>query len=45
MKILGLFIVVFAALGILKVLGFSDMAMMVGAIVGAGTYILTQITN
>ena len=40
MKIIGLFIVVFGGLAISTMLGFSDMAKIVGAIIGAGTYIL-----
>lgn len=44
MKIFGLFLVVFGGLLITKALGFSDMAMMVGAVVGAGAYILTTLS-
>ena len=40
MKIIGLFIVVFAGLAVSKFLGFSDMATMVGAVIGGGSYIL-----
>ena len=40
MKIIGLFIVVFAGVATSKLFGFSDMATMVGAVLGAGTYIL-----
>ncbi len=43
MKVLGLFIVVFAGLAISKSLGVSDMGMMIGAVVGAGTYILMNV--
>lgn len=40
MKILGLFVVVFGCVAINRALGFSDMATIVGCIVGAGSYIL-----
>jgi len=42
MKVLGLFIVVFAIVLIDKALGFSQGATMVGVVIGAGTYILSQ---
>ena len=42
MKIAGLFVVVFAGLLISRALGLSEMAQIVGAVVGAGTYILMQ---
>jgi phosphate/sulfate permease len=45
MKILGLFAVVFGCLLINKLLGFSDMASIVGTIVGSGSYILLQING
>ena len=43
MKIVGLFIVVFGGLIISKSIGMSDMAMMVGSVIGAGTYLLAMI--
>jgi hypothetical protein len=42
MKIIGLFVVVFAGLLVTRALGFSETAQFVGAVVGAGTYILTN---
>ena len=42
MKIIGLFIVVFGGLAVSRALGFSVMSQLVGAVVGAGTYILIQ---
>lgn len=41
MKILGLFMVVFLGLLVTRALGFSDMSQIVGAIIGAGTYIMS----
>jgi len=43
MKVLGLFIVVFGIALINKFLGFSDSAMMIGCVTGAGSYILLNI--
>ena len=43
MNILGLFIVVFAGLATSRVLGFTDLAAMVGAVIGGGTYVLLSI--
>jgi hypothetical protein len=43
MKILGLFVVVFSGLFISRALGYSDSAQLVGAVMGAGTYLLLQI--
>lgn len=40
MKIIGLFVVVFTGLFASKAMGFSSDAQLVGAIVGAGSYIL-----
>lgn len=40
MKIMGLFLVVFGGLFISRMLGFSESAQMVGAIIGAGSYII-----
>ncbi len=45
MKIMGLFIIVFLCLGINSLLGFSDIAVYGGAIVGAGVYIINLIDN
>ncbi len=42
MKIIGLFVVVFASLIISRLLGFSEMTSIVGAVIGAGTFILMQ---
>lgn len=42
MKVIGLFIVVFACVAVNKLLGFSTEAMLVGTIIGAGIYLLTQ---
>lgn len=44
-KIIGLYVVVFSCALINAYLGFSDIAVMVGTVVGAGIYILgvTQI--
>lgn len=43
MKILGLFVVVFGCVAVSKLLGFSNEAMLVGTIVGAGSYILLNV--
>ena len=43
MKVLGLFIVVFAGLFISELLGFSKDAQIVGAVCGAGAYIITTL--
>ena len=43
MKILGLFITVFAGLATSKMLGFSDMSAMVGSVISGGTYVLLNI--
>ena len=40
-KIVGLFIVVFGGLFASKAMGFSEPSMLVGAIVGGGSYILS----
>lgn len=40
MKVIGLFIVVFGGLVISRSIGFSESAQLIGAIMGAGTYIL-----
>lgn len=45
MKILGLFAVVFAIIFVDKMLGFSDMATMVGVVVGSGSYILMNLSH
>ncbi|MEW8048924.1 MAG: hypothetical protein AB2754_15895 [Candidatus Thiodiazotropha endolucinida] len=45
MKIVGLFVVVFACAAVNKLLGFSTEAMLVGTVIGAGTYILMQIDS
>ncbi len=42
MKIIGLFVVVFASLLISRWFGFSETASIVGAVIGAGTLILMQ---
>ena len=42
MKIIGLFVVVFVCLAINKLLGFSDEASFVGALIGACSYVLMQ---
>ena len=44
MKIVGLFVVVFVGVFISRAFGFSETAQMVGAVVGAGTYILIQMS-
>jgi hypothetical protein len=38
-RIIGLFIVVFGCVAANKALGFNDTAMIIGVIVGAGSYI------
>jgi len=43
MPIIGFIIVVVIGLSASKLLGFSDMAALVGAIIGGGVYILLQI--
>jgi len=40
MKIIGLIIVVFGCVTINKYFGYSDEAMIIGTVVGAGSYIL-----
>ena len=42
MKILGLFFVVFGGLALSRALGFSEQAQLVGAVMGAGSYLLIQ---
>ena len=42
LQVLGLFIVVSSVTALCKAANFSDTAVMVGAIVGAGTYVLLQ---
>lgn len=44
MKIIGLFIVVFGGLAISRAMGFSEVAQLVGAVIGAGSYILIQLS-
>lgn len=44
MKIFGLFVVVFGGLLITKALGIPDMARMVGAVIGAGVYIIITLS-
>jgi hypothetical protein len=40
MKIIWLFIVVFAGLAVSRAFGFSESAQLVGAVVGAGSFVL-----
>ena len=42
MKLFGLFFIVFAIVAINKLLGFSDQAMLVGVVIGAGSYAMSQ---
>lgn len=40
MRIIGLFVVVFGCFAVNRALGVSDMATIIGCVVGAGSYIL-----
>jgi len=40
MRLLGLFIVVFAGVAASRALGFNDVTMLIGVIVGSGSYII-----
>jgi len=43
MKIVGLFFVVFAIVGINKLMGWGEGELIIGVVIGAGTYILNMI--